>query len=240
MWDCCDLRCCCSPFLRMTDSGVFPFQVLYHRHGAPMPYHFCKACIEHTFLFCFVQCEVFPRLLTLQGEVNGSTKLIARRNVSTVKFVVAAVITQMIYIENVEWALDLMQLHYIKIPQPEEILYKTVTVNMLLAILGIEMIKKKSVTDKSYVANFTFADPVQSLSLDFVFISQGHGVTHTARHRTAGHSRVPLPPQLQILTRLRNLVHSQHYSPGHTATAHKPARKEKEQNKKTHVHIHTL
>lgn len=62
---------------------------------------------------------------------------------------------------------------------------------MTLAILGIKMIKKKKkkVTDKSYGANYTFADPVQSLSLDFVFVSQGHGVTHTARHRTARHSR---------------------------------------------------
>lgn len=54
-----------------------------------------------------------------------------------------------------------------------------------------------------------------------------HTLHGTGRHRTAGHSRVSLPPQLQILTRLRNLVHSQHYSPGHTATAHKPARKQK-------------
>lgn len=44
-------------------------------------------------------------------------------------------------------------------------------------------------TDKIYVAKFTFTDPVQSLSLDFVFISQGHGVTHTAQHRTAQDSR---------------------------------------------------
>lgn len=55
-----------------------------------------------------------------------------------------------------------------------------------------------------------------------------HTLHGTGRHGTAGHSRVPLPPpQIQILTRLRNLVHSQHYSPGHTATAHTPARKEK-------------
>lgn len=142
MWDCRDLRCCCSPFLRVTwlwrvsVSGA----VSSPWRSRAQPYHFCKACIKHTFLFCFVQCEVFPRLLTLQGDVNGSTTLIARHNVSTMKFVVAAVITQMIYRENVEWALELMQLHYIKIPQPEEILYKTVTVNMLLAILGIGMI----------------------------------------------------------------------------------------------------
>lgn len=195
MWDCCDLRCCCSPFLRVTDSGVFPFQVLYHHHGAPMPYHFCKACIEHTFLFCFVQCEVFPRLLTLQGEVNGSTKLIARHNVSTVKFVVAAVITQMIYIENVEWALVLMQLHYIKIPQPEEILYNTVTVNMLLAILGIGMIKKK-ISDRQKLCCKLYlrrSGPV-AVSWLCVYQSGTWRHTHTARHRTAGHSRVPLPP----------------------------------------------
>lgn len=52
--------------------------------------------------------------------------------------------------------------------------------------------------------------------------------SHTARHRTArlGTARQDTsPPQPQILTRFRHLVHCQHYSPGHTASAHTPARK---------------
>lgn len=50
-----------------------------------------------------------------------------------------------------------------------------------------------------------------------------HGARRTvARHSTAGTS----PPQPRILTRFRHLVHRQHCSPGHTALAHTPARRE--------------
>lgn len=131
---------------------------------------------------------------------------------------------------------DLTQLHSIKVTQPEEIYHETVTGNRMSAILAI---RKISQLNKCFAANFTFTDSIQSLPLDFVFISQGHGVTHctaqdgTGQQGTAGYLS---PPQLQILTRLRNLVHSQHYSPGHTATAHTPARKEKI-NKNTHVYV---
>lgn len=50
----------------------------------------------------------------------------------------------------------------------------------------------------------------------------------TAQDGTAWHSTArqgTSPPQPQILTRFRLLVHCQHYSPGHTASAHTPARK---------------
>lgn len=95
----------------------------------------------------------------------------------------------------------------------------------------------------------TFTDPVQPLPLHFVFVSQGHGVTHsTAQDGAAQLGREPLLPQPQILTRFRHLVHCQRCSPGHTASAHTPARREEGKKKKkkkfslntTHtVHKHT-
>lgn len=75
-------------------------------------------------------------------------------------------------------------------------------------------------------STFTFTDPVQPLPLHFVFVSQGHCVKHsTAQDGTARLGRVPpLLLSHEKLTRFRLLVHCQHYSPGHTASAHTPAR----------------
>ncbi len=67
-------------------------------------------------------------------------------------------------------------------------------------------------------------------------------VSNTARHRTARLGTVrqgTSPPQPLILTRFRLLVHCQHYSPGHTASAHTPARKAKIWLNITLMHTHT-
>lgn len=78
---------------------------------------------------------------------------------------------------------------------------------------------------------FTFTDPVQTLSLHFVFVGQGHGVKRsTAQDSTA--QRGTSPPQPQILPRFRLLVHCQLYSPGHNASVYTPAR-QKNKNTKT-------
>ena len=97
-------------------------------------------------------------------------------------------------------------------------------------------------------STFTFTDPVQPLPLHFVFVSQGHCVKHsTAQDGTARLGRVPpLLLSHEKLTRFRLLVHCQHYSPGHTASAHTPARTTKNlvnHNARAHTHkprIHTL
>lgn len=114
-----------------------------------------------------------------------------------------------------------------KIINPEEVSCETVIVNISAASfrnLEKDYYRNKANEWQTRVWVFTFADSVQSLPLHFVFISQGHGVTRrtVGRHSTAGTS----PPQPRILTRSRHLVHRQHCSPGHTALAHTPARRE--------------
>lgn len=79
--------------------------------------------------------------------------------------------------------------------------------------------------------SFTFTDPVQPLSLHFVFVGQGHGVKRsTAQDSTAQRGSSPQP---QILPRFRLLVHCQLYSPGHNASVHTPEGKKKQKHKDT-------
>lgn len=95
---------------------------------------------------------------------------------------------------------------------------------------------------ETHMLNFTFADPVQPLPLHFVFVSQGHGVKHnTAQDSTARHGRAPLLLSHKYWQRFTLLVHCQHYSPGHTASAHTPARKAQTQKNvvKQHWDTHT-
>lgn len=64
--------------------------------------------------------------------------------------------------------------------------------------------------------------------------------SNAARRGTARHGRGTSPPQLTTLTRFRHLVHCRHCSPGHTASAHTPARKNTEQRTQKQIwHIHT-
>lgn len=109
--------------------------------------------------------------------------------------------------------------------------------------------QRRRVRTSATFSTFTFTDPVQPLPLHFVFVSQGHCVKHsTAQDGTARLGRVPpLLLSHEKLTRFRILVHCQHYSPGHTASAHTPARKTKKNlvkhNARAHTHkprIHTI